>query len=161
MDVYPMIDEMPDVTAEELMFAMDAGTAAAQLKMPITNPEEIGFKIHTRNDELESFKFTDTPMNRLMFGIKKAFKDEPEKITALSMRLFALIELLQEKKIKRKLKPWTRVAPDDSDTRNLHEDLFKIAAELPLTKNATFEKKKFVSALAKLTPPTNDSWITP
>lgn len=157
----PMIDDLPTITGEELQFALEAGNAAVTLKMPITNPEEMKLGISYDDGSVDEIAFTDTPLNRMMFGMKKVFKDEPAKATACQMRMFALMDLLEDPKSKRKLKHWIREDPNDANESHLHEDLLSVAAKVPLNKDAQFQRKRFLSEIDKLNIPTNDDWITP
>lgn len=151
----PLIDELPEITGEEFKFGIQAGSASAALKTPGVNPQEYKFGIEETG---ETYAFSDSPMARAMFGVKKAFPEDPGKATAVSMRMMALTELLHDEKASSKLEKWIRRPPTSSGDIHLHDSLLDVAAVAPLGKDTLFVQQQFFQLLAEKPEPGPGDW---
>ena len=65
--------QIPAVSPDEMLFAIQAGQAAAMHRMPSKNPEQFGINLIDEDGggELNEIRLTDNPMNRFALTVRE------------------------------------------------------------------------------------------
>ena len=135
-------EEIPAVDLDHFIFAFSVGDAAASYRMPMKSQCENKFVI-SDDKESQEFVLTDNPLNRATLAIREQCGDDGEMFQAVMYRLFALMKVLDNKKIQR----WTRVSAKKSDGIEIHPAVLEAAASLPLNKRGRFQVQGFLKAV--------------
>ena len=130
------------VNEDEFLFYSHLAISAGQLQAPVTSPTEYGVNLlDEKSGDISRMEFTDNPYNRIMVALIENLGEEErqEKMPGISTRIFALIDLLYQGKLKQ----WTKPSADDDDSILLSEAVFRAAARATIDTNLKFVWEEF------------------
>ncbi len=129
-----------DDFCRHLEIAMTAGSSL----IPASDPEEIGL-IHIEEDgEQMKVSFTDCPMNRAMFAVKRSFND-PTKFMSFMWRFWALMDLVREDG----LRPWCQPSNETEGAITIPSEVLDVARRMRLNKRGAFNVRNFRKLVAQ------------
>ncbi|MGO8945163.1 MAG: hypothetical protein ACLQJ7_16000 [Syntrophobacteraceae bacterium] len=129
------------VKEDEFLFYSHLAISAGQLQTQVTSPTEYGVNLLEEEEgRISRISFTDNPYNRVMVALIENLGEEErqEKMPAISTRIFALMNLLNQGKLKQ----WTKPCADDGSIL-LSETVFRAAARATVDINLKFVWKEF------------------
>ena len=130
------------VNEEEFLFYSHLAMSAAQLQAPVTSPTEYGVNLlNEKTGDLSRIQFTDNPYSRMMVALRENLSEEEreEKMPALAIRIWALIHLLNDDKLKQ----WTIPNPQEPDSVLISEAVFRAAARATIDTDLEFIWEEF------------------
>ena len=130
------------VKEDEFLFYSHLAISAGQLQTQVTSPTEYGVNLLDEGDSrISRISFTDNPYNRVMVALIENLGEEErqEKMPAISTRIFALMDLLNQGKLKQ----WAKPCADDDGSILLSEAVFRAAARATVDINLKFVWREF------------------
>ena len=117
-------DQVPPVTGEELLFALNVGGAAYSMKTPRKS-----FAADAKPSEGLTLHLIDNPMNHMGMTIIAAFKEDKDKARALLFRMmFVVNEVWHDPRSAK----WHREVPEQPDLMDMDICLANAMSEVPL-----------------------------
>jgi hypothetical protein len=116
--------------------------SAGQLLTQVTSPTEYGVNLlDEKSGDVSRISFTDNPYNRVMVALIENLGEEErqEKMPSISTRIFALMDLLNQGKLKQ----WTKPCADDDGSILLSEAVFRAASRATVDTNLKFVGEEF------------------
>lgn len=129
------------VKEDEFLFYSHLAISAGQLQTQVTSPTVYGVNLLEEGDgRISRISFTDNSYNRVMVALIENLSEEEkqEKMPAISTRIFALMDLLNQGKLEQ----WTKPCADDGSIL-LSEVVFRAAARATVDTNLKFVWKEF------------------
>lgn len=133
----------PQVSFDELVFAYELGGRAATNQIPRSGVGGLGVNIDLGDGTAQRVELTDIPMNRAMIAIRDHFPKG--KMQPLMFRIMAMSEMLQLPEGQRYMRP----ASGGEGEFEISEAVFRVAAEMPLNSNLSFNAPTFFKRVAK------------
>ena len=99
--------------------------------------------IYDKKQTVDTFTFPDNPLNRGMMAIKQYCQTDGDKFNAMMLRLFALGGIINSDDFKK----WIKKHNEGID---IHDDVFEVAAKMPLNSRLNFTKRDFKKRLNAL-----------
>jgi hypothetical protein len=134
-------ENSPPVDPEDFAFALRLGVAAASYQMPMERPANFHFRLKTNDEDVQSFRLADIPMNRSGLAIREHCAEDSEKFKAIMMRQFALMRILRANRMK----PWVR---EEGGERSIHPAVVEAAAVMPLDSDGAFQVQPFIERVS-------------
>lgn len=132
-DVFPLrFENAKPVPAEELLFALQLGQAAATHTMPTPSPAEKPIMLKATDGSVSEIRFRDTPQNRALLAVNKHYRDDKAKAFSIQIRIWAVIEVLRDKRMQE----WFI-------GEEVHAAVMIAAAEFPVNKHGKFAVNSF------------------
>lgn len=137
--------QFPALDVAKFKFAFAHVSAAAALKAPVENPENIEFGwLEEDTGDVTTYRLSDNPMNRLMIALKDHFEPGPEYMSA-AMRFNAFGELYQDGA----LDDYIRDDPGDPDAMEVHEAVLEVTATFPFNADLEFDRESLLKAIQR------------
>ncbi|GAA0591750.1 hypothetical protein [Caenispirillum bisanense] len=140
-------DALPAVAPGDLMRAWDAATVAAEMGLQAAWDDAAGVTFRGPGGEV-TLLFEDMDARVWVAGINRLVGLDTAHGIALCFRLLALIELMATAAWSRPL--FTLGGADGPD---IHPALFRVAASMPLGRDARFDSREFERRTRTLTGP--------
>lgn len=145
-------EQLPPLNVEEFLFALNLGSAAYSLRMPMKSPAEEGLTLRDQDGRLTRISVTDIPFNRATIAVRDHFAPHWQKFTSFMMRFSALQALCDVPEMEE----WVTQSPGPDPQLVVHGAVLRVAATLPLTAGALFDKESFFRTVRDLAQENRD-----
>lgn len=133
------------LTTEEVLFAAQIFNSVYTNQAPI--PELFG--VEPPNDGESYLQLSNIPINRANIALLDAFKEEPEKGSALGFRLMTMVKFITDPRASK----WIR---QEDGHEMIHHNIFEALAKFKITGDEQKTKDNFFEELYKLGEPNYD-----
>jgi len=119
---------------------------AASGRASIADPAQLRVNLVDSDGSVRALRLTDTPNARVTMAMQERYRDDTRKYVGASMRVFALVQMLQKGNLSR----WIRRNPLDPDLDEVSDSVVEAAASVRLTRNHTFPKREFLRKVREI-----------
>ncbi|HWY70889.1 MAG TPA: hypothetical protein VNX88_19630 [Terriglobales bacterium] len=138
--IFPLrFENANPVAAEELLFALQLGQAAATHNMPTPSPSAKPIMLGDTDGSVTEIRFADSPQNRALLAVNKHYHDDKAKAFSIQIRIWAIAEILHHPKMQE----WCK-------GEEIHAAIVVAAAELPINRHGKFAVKPFLKRVKEI-----------
>lgn len=142
----PKPHEVLTFDLEEFSYVFDLAMHASMVKLAARNPSDKSMLLENSDGSVVRLRPTDIPINRAAMAVVEHYRNDHSKYYSMMFRLFALMEILEDKALDR----WRREDKDIPEIREIHRAVIDAAATFPLTKRGRFSRPKFLKEVERI-----------
>jgi len=138
-------DELTPLNPDQFRSIFANAMAASMGEIEALNPEAFSLAFQENHGSISEIQLTDIPINRMAVSIRQEYGADPEMFQNIMMRLFALMNILQNQQVRDVV-----TKEGEEEYVMVHPAAIDVTATLPLNQAFHFDLDVFLREVAEL-----------